>query len=95
MDGYSPLALLGILWGAITVGLVALVIYRAIVGIHEEDQIFLDRAEAALEKEQIATLKRIRVLDAWIKRFGIVSGLLLLVVAGIWVYQGFYGPTAL
>jgi hypothetical protein len=95
MDGYSPLALLGILWGAITVVLVALVIYRAIVGIHEDDQLFLARAGAAPEKEQTRTLKRIRVLDAWIKRFIIVSGFLLLILAGIWFYQGFYGPASL
>ncbi|MBI2816402.1 MAG: hypothetical protein HYX72_05655 [Acidobacteria bacterium] len=92
MEGFSPLALLGFVWTAVTVVLLALVIYRAVVGIHEENQIFLDRAEAALEKEQLDTLRRIRALDSYIKYMGVLSGVLLLILAGIWVYRGIYAP---
>jgi len=53
MGDFSLLTLLMVLWGAITVVLIGLVIYRAVVGIHEEDQIFLDQAEVSLEKEQV------------------------------------------
>lgn len=93
MNGLSPLMLMGIIWGAVTVVLVGLVIYRAVVGIHEEDQLFLNRAKTAPEQEQVATLKRIRSLDLFIKGFGVISGALLLIMAAIWVYQGFYGQT--
>jgi len=92
MDGMSPLAVLGILWCVVTVIMLALVIYRAVIGIHEENQLFLDRAEAALEQEQVATLKRIKAIEGFIKLLGIASGALFLVVAAIWVYQGLYGP---
>lgn len=92
MNGFSPLTLIGILWSVVTVILLAMIIYRAVVGIHEENQIFLDRAEAALEKEQVETLKRINTLDGFIKGLGIVSGALLLIMAAIWFYQGMYGP---
>lgn len=92
MDAFFLLKLLLILWGAITAILVGLVIYRAVVGIHEEDQIFLDRAEAALEQAQVVTLNRIRRLDVYLKGFGITSGGLLLLIAAIWVYLGLYTP---
>ena len=92
MNGLSPLALLLISWSAVTAILLAMVIYRAIVGIHEDNQVFLDNAEAALEREQVETLKRIRTLDRYIKIVGIVSGVMLIAMAAIWVYQGFYGP---
>jgi hypothetical protein len=94
MNGFSPLTLIGILWSVVTVILLATIIYRAVVGIHEENQIFLDRAEAALEKEQVETLKRINTLDGFIKGLGIVSGALLLIMAAIWFYQGMYGPSS-
>ena len=95
MVGFSPLTLLTGFWSVVTVVLLALFIYRAVVGIHEENQLFLDRAEAALEQEQVETLKRIRVLDRYLKVIGIVSGVLLLAMAGLWVYQGIYGPMML
>ena len=92
MEDFSPLVLLGFAWSAVTVVLLGMVIYRAVVGLHEENQIFLDRAEAALEKEQVDTLRRIRVIDSYVKFLGIASGVLLLILAGIWVYQGMYAP---
>ena len=93
MNGLSPLMLLWITWSAITAVLVVLVIYRAVVGIHEEDQLFLNQAQTSPEIEQFRTLKRIHHLDLFIKGFGILSGVLLLVIAAIWVYGGFYGQT--
>ena len=93
MNGLTPLEMLAIAWGAVTAVLLALVIYRTVVGFHEESQIFLDRAEAALAQEQVVTLKRITSLDHYIKGIGLLSGVLLLVMAAIWLYVGFYGPT--
>ncbi len=82
-----------VIWAAITVALIGSVIYRSIVEIHEDDQLFLDRkAESMLEQEQEETLRRIRSLDVMIKWSGAASGTLLLVIAGIWVYQGIFTP---
>jgi hypothetical protein len=88
MEGSSALTFLVTAWSAVTVVLVGLFIYRSVVGIHEDNQIFLDSAEAALENEQVATLKRIRVLDRYLKITAVLSGALLLLMAGIWVYNG-------
>ena len=92
MVGVSLISTLLGIWGIVTVVLIGLVIYRATVGIHEEDQLFLDRAETALESDQLKTLARIRSLDPIIKGLAIASGCLLLVIAAVWLYRGLYGP---
>ena len=82
------LGILLIVWGVITGALVVLMIYRSIVGMREDDQLFLNRAEAQLEREQrevIATLTR---TEPYVKVLGATSGLLLAVIAGLWVYEG-------
>ena len=95
MFGISLLATLLTIWGALTVVLIGFLIYRAVVGIHEEDQIFLDRAGAAMEKEQVETLARINRLDPIVKGLAIASGGLLLIIAAVWLYRGLYGPVIL
>lgn len=87
----SGLMMMLVVWGVLTVILIGLIIYRAILGTHEEVQVFLDRAEAALENEQIEVLKRINRLDPVIRWFGIASGGLLLIMTAWWIYQGLYG----
>ena len=93
MNDFTSLEMLAMAWGVVTAVLLGLVIYRTVVGFHEEGQIFLDRAEAAMAQEQVITLKRINVLDHYIKGIGLISGMILLIMAGIWLYHGFYGPT--
>jgi len=91
----SGMMLLLIVWGVLTAVLIGLVIYRALLSVHEEDQIFLDRAEAALEREQVEVLKRINRLDPLVRWLGVASGALLLFLAAWWIYQGLYGPAQL
>ncbi len=91
MNGFPSMMWLGSVWGAITVVLIALVIYRSVVGIHEQDSVMLSRAEAALQKEHQEVLRRITRVDQLIKVASALSGVLLLIMAGIWLYQGFYG----
>jgi len=93
MGNVSTLMVLGIVWGGFTVILVGLVIFRAVAGIHEENQLFLGNPVAALKNEQVETLKRIKSLDLFIKGFGVVSGALLLLIAALWIYQGIYGQS--
>ena len=82
------LMILLVIWVALTVVLLGLVIHRSILGFREGNQLFLDRAEAALEQQQIEVVQRINRLDPIIKGFALGSGSLLLVIAAIWVYRG-------
>lgn len=85
----TPVKLLGIAWGLVTFLLVIVYIRRGILTQHEEDQLFLDRAEEHIRKEQELLLARIMGMDKIVFRLGVASGVLLLVWAGLWVYVGF------
>lgn len=88
----SVLTVLLVVWGVLTVILIGLIIYRAILGTHEEVQVFLARAEAAFEQEQAEVLQKINRLDPIIKWTAIASGGLLLLITAWWIYRGLYGP---
>ncbi|HVZ61924.1 MAG TPA: hypothetical protein VG892_14155 [Terriglobales bacterium] len=75
-------------WGASTAALAVAIIYGQTLFTHEDDQIFLDPAEAHLEKEQVvvrARVKRLRPVIAWL---GAASGTLTAVLVVMWVYRG-------
>lgn len=87
MEG--PLFALMVTWGAITAVLVCLLIYRGTLESREGDQIFLDAAEETMAAEQRAIVARIEQVSKPIKLLIILSGALLIVIAGLWLYQGF------
>ncbi len=76
-------------WGVITVVLVALVVYRGMLSSREDDQIFIDAAEQHHYKEQVAIIERMSRLTKPIIALAVLSGVLLLASAGVWIYQGF------
>jgi hypothetical protein len=78
-----------IAWGVVTAALVCLLIYRGTLEAHEDDQIFLDAAGDSMANEQRALVARIDKLGRPITLLIIVSSVLLLVVAGIWLWQGY------
>lgn len=77
-----------IVWGALTTILVLLMIYRSTLTMHEEDQLFLDDSEAHMKEEQEEIHRRVGRVTPWVKIFGAVSGMLILVIAGLWLYEG-------
>ena len=83
------LDLLMISWGVITAFLVILVVYRGTLSSKEDDQIFIDAAEQHHYQEQQAIIARISRLTKPIIALAVVSGVLLLASAGVWIYQGF------
>ena len=78
-----------IAWGVVTAALVCLLIYRGTLEAHEDDQIFLDAAGDSMASEQRALVARIDKLGRPITLLIIASSVLLLVVAGIWLWQGY------
>jgi hypothetical protein len=55
----------------------------------EEDQIFLDAAAQSMANEQRALVARIEGLSKPITALIVVSSVLLVAVAGLWLWQGF------
>lgn len=84
----STMTMLLIAWGALTALLVVLLIYRSTLTIKEDDQLFLDEAEAHMQAEQAELLSRMNRITPMIKLLGICSGALILVIGGLWVWQG-------
>jgi hypothetical protein len=84
----SPLMLLFIAWGVLTAVLIVLLIYRSTLTMQEDDQLFLDASESHMEQEQIVLMKKVDKLNPLVKWLSAASGLLILVIAGIWIYQG-------
>jgi len=76
-------------WGVITVVLVVLVVYRVTLSSKEDDQIFIDAAEQHHYQEQVEIIARISRLTRPIVALAVVSGVLLLASAGVWIYQGY------
>jgi hypothetical protein len=76
-------------WAVITGALICMLIYRGTLSSHEEDQIFLDKAGDSMAREQRLIVARIERLGMPIKLLITGSVLLLLVIAGLWLWQGF------
>jgi hypothetical protein len=77
-----------IAWGAVTAIFLILIAWRSVLSSHEDDQIFLDKAEDHMAREQQALISKINMLSRPILTSGITSGVLLLLIAGLFVYQG-------
>jgi hypothetical protein len=95
MSGITPATATLILWGVVTALLVALLIYRSLIAMKEDDQLFLDPAASNLEQEQQQVRMRLARLAPYTKILGATSGLLLVAIAGLWVYDQFTKPSFL
>ena len=84
----SLLMILSIAWFAVTGILVVLLIYRSTLTMHEDDQLFLDEAESHMQQEQTELLARMNRIQPYVRLFGAASGVLIIVMAGVWVWQG-------
>jgi hypothetical protein len=87
---------LWVAFGAAAGLLVLLIVYRAVIGIKEDDQLFLDSnnaAEARVQAEQQSILMRVNRLTLFIRVLWVTSGAVLLTIAGVWIYRGVVGFT--
>jgi hypothetical protein len=75
-------------WGVITAVLAILVIYRGMLSSREDDQIFLAAAEQHHYQDQQAVIAKLARLTKPIIALAVMSGVLLLTSAGLWIYEG-------
>jgi len=84
----GPVLYLLIAWGIVTAVFVILLIWRGVLSSHEDDQIFLDAAEEHIAREQRELVAKITSLSRPVLVTGVLSGVLLLLAGGLWIYEG-------
>ncbi|MBZ5653477.1 MAG: hypothetical protein LAO18_23705 [Acidobacteriia bacterium] len=84
----SPMIMLLIGWGVLTGILVVLLIYRSTLTMQEDDQLFLDESESHMQTEQIELMRKVNRISPYVKVLGALSGAMILVIAGMAIYQG-------
>jgi hypothetical protein len=84
----TPLVWLLIVWGVLTALLIILLIYRSTLTMHEDDQLFLDESESHMQKEQMEIMQKVNRIGPYLKILGALSGVMILVIAGLAIYQG-------
>jgi hypothetical protein len=84
----GPMLYLLIAWGVVTAIFLFLIAWRSVLSSHEDDQIFIGSGQDHMAREQRELITKINKLSPPILTSGITSGVLLLLIAGIFVYQG-------
>src|ERR1017187_537331 len=84
----SPMFLLLVAWGVLTAILIILLIYKSTLTMHEDDSIFLNETESQMQKDQTEVLAKMRKITPIVKVLGALSGVMILVIAGLFIYQG-------
>jgi len=84
-----------IAWGILTGILIILLIYKSTLTMHENDSIDLHETESQMHKDQVEVLDKMRKITPIVKVLGALSGLMILVIAGMFIYQGLNGSNAL
>jgi membrane-associated PAP2 superfamily phosphatase len=77
-----------IIWGVLTGVLIVLLIYRSTLTMQEDDQLFLDESASGMAQEQAEIMEKLNKVTPFVKWLGAASGVLILVIAGLAVYQG-------
>jgi hypothetical protein len=80
-------------WGALTTVLIVLLIYKSTLSMHEDDSIMLNDTGSQMQKDQAEVLAKMRKLTPIVRTLGAISGLMILVIAGLFIYQGLNAST--
>ena len=75
-------------WGVLTAILIVLLIYRSTLTMHEDDQLFLNESDTHMATEQAEVLSKVNKITPLVKVLGGISGAGILVIAGMFIYQG-------
>lgn len=84
----STITMLLVAWGILTGILIVLLIYKSTLSMHEDDSIMLNDTGSHMQKEQEEVLAKIKKIGPFVKVLGALSGAMILVIAGLFIYQG-------
>jgi hypothetical protein len=81
------LTVVAVIFGVFAIGLILLLIYKSTLTMHRDDQLFLDDASSHMHDEQTELLAKVNRLTIPVRVFSIGSGVFLLVLVAMWLYQ--------
>jgi hypothetical protein len=76
-----------ILWAIVTSLLVILLIYRGTLTMQEDDQLYLSESNSQMQQAQAEILQKVSKIGPFVKGLGALSGVLILTIGGIALYQ--------
>jgi hypothetical protein len=85
------LTIVAVIFGVFAIGLIILLIYKSTLMMHRDDQLFLDDASSHMHAEQTELLARVNRLIIPTRVFSIGSGVFLLLLTAMWLYQKLNG----
>ena len=83
----SPIEIVAALWGVVVILYLALFLFRSVIGMKEEDTLYLSVGEQRMAAEQREIMKRITKLDSYSRKLGYVALVMSVLLAGMWVYS--------
>jgi hypothetical protein len=81
------LTIVAVIFGVFAIGLIVLLIYKSTLTMHEDEQLFLDDASSHMREEQTELLTRVSRLTIPVRVFSMGSGVFLLVLVAMLIYQ--------
>jgi hypothetical protein len=81
------LTVVAVIFGVFGIGLILLLIYKSTLTMRRDDQLFLDDASSHMHAEQTELLAKVNRLTIPMRVFSVGSGVFLLVLAAMWLYQ--------
>jgi len=81
------LTVVAVIFGVFAIGLIVLLIYKSTLTMHRDDQLFLDDASSHMHDEQTELFAKVNRLTIPVRVFSIGSGVSLLVLVAMWLYQ--------
>ena len=78
-----------IAWGALVCVLIALLIYRGTLEMHEDDQLFLADSEGYMKQEQDEVMGRMTKLNPLLRIAQIGAGALTVLICGMWLWDAY------
>ena len=91
------LTVMCLIWGVITVGFVALLLYRASITKNESAWIPLSndaKGDSAIQAQTVSEMKT-KKLTVPIRALGFLSLAMLLVIVGFWMFHTLFTPPAM
>ena len=81
------LTVVAVIFGVFGIGLIVLLIYKSTLTMRRDDQLFLDDASSHMHEEQTELLAKVNRLTIPLRVFSIGSGVFLLVLVAMLIYQ--------